>query len=205
MAVMERNPTDNLGTSGAGTGSAGSSVNSTDNLGTGTDALSLGGSDASYGGTSGFADTASDRNVGSTGTTGSTSGGSGVADRLHQARDMAGERLGQAKEKATQLKSSLADRLEAGASSLRQQSQSSAQGGQQLAAAGAGGSSAGLLQNDQIQRLAGPAADAMDRTADFLRNGDVKEMLEEQVRTNPARTLLIALGVGYLLGKAIRR
>ena len=39
----------------------------------------------------------------------------------------------------------------------------------------------------------------------FLRIGDVKEMLEEQVRTNPARTLLIALGVGYLLGKAIRR
>jgi hypothetical protein len=33
----------------------------------------------------------------------------------------------------------------------------------------------------------------------------MKEMLEEQVRTNPARTLLIALGVGYLLGKAIRR
>jgi hypothetical protein len=56
-----------------------------------------------------------------------------------------------------------------------------------------------------VQRLAGPAADAMEKTADFLRNGDLRDALEEQVRTNPARTLLIALGVGYLLGKAVRR
>ncbi|AHG89608.1 hypothetical protein J421_2071 [Gemmatirosa kalamazoonensis] len=212
---MERNPTDNLGTSGTGASNLGTGSGSSD-LGT-NDSLASGGSDlGGYGESSGFAGTSSDVNTGLN--SGLNSGGSGaatgVADRVDQARstatnalnnarEMAGERLGQAKEKATQLKATLADKLEAGASSLRQQAQG---GGQQFAAAGAnGGTASGLMSNDQIQRLAGPAADAMERTADFLRNGDLKETLEEQVRTNPARTLLIALGVGYLLGKAIRR
>ncbi len=33
---------------------------------------------------------------------------------------------------------------------------------------------------------------------------DLKATIENQVRTNPARTLFIAVGVGYLLGKALR-
>ena len=45
----------------------------------------------------------------------------------------------------------------------------------------------------------------MQKTADFLRSGDMRGSIEEQVRTNPGRTLLIALGVGYALGKALRR
>ena len=209
---MERNPTDNLGTSGTGASNLGTGGGSTD-LGT-SDTLSNSGSDlGGYGASSDFASTSSDMNTGPS--SGGAGAATGVADRVDQARstatnalnnarEMAGERLGQAKEKATQLKATLADKLEAGASSLRQQAQSG--GGQQFAAAGAnGGTASGLMSNDQIQRLAGPAADAMERTADFLRNGDLKETLEEQVRTNPARTLLIALGVGYLLGKAIRR
>jgi len=183
---MERNPTDNMGTSGAGAS------------GVGTDSLSTGSENASFD---------------STNTSNGNDNGAGLADRvdsaratatnaMNQAKDVASERLGQAKEKASQLKSTLADRLDASANSLRQQ----AQGGQ-LVGAGADGSSAasGLLSNDQVQRLAGPAADAMQKTAQFLREGDLKEALEEQVRTNPARTLLIALGVGYLIGKAVRR
>jgi hypothetical protein len=190
---MERNPTDNLGTSGAATDS-------------------LAGSEGgAFGGTTSDTNFGAGAGVGTgVGTGASENGGAGgrvdqarstATNALNQAKDMAGERLGQAKEKATQLKATLADRLESGANALRQQ----AQGGQ-LAGAGADGSAAsGLLNNDQVQRLAGPAADAMQRTAQFLREGDIKDALEEQVRTNPARTLLIALGVGYLLGKAVRR
>lgn len=43
---------------------------------------------------------------------------------------------------------------------------------------------------------------------DWLKERDieqVKQTLEVQVREHPVRTLLVALGAGYLLGKALRR
>lgn len=43
---------------------------------------------------------------------------------------------------------------------------------------------------------------------DWLKDRDVqqvKETLETQVREHPVRTLLVALGAGYLLGKALRK
>lgn len=43
---------------------------------------------------------------------------------------------------------------------------------------------------------------------DWLKDRDVeqvKQTLETQVREHPVRTLLVALGAGYLLGKALRR
>lgn len=43
---------------------------------------------------------------------------------------------------------------------------------------------------------------------DWLKDRDVeqvKETIETQVREHPVRTLLVALGAGYLLGKALRR
>ena len=48
----------------------------------------------------------------------------------------------------------------------------------------------------------------MQASADWLRDADfgkLRDGLEQQVKDRPGRTLLIALGVGYLLGKAIRR
>jgi len=118
-----------------------------------------------------------------------------ATERLGQAKDMASERLGQAKEKATELKATLADKLDQGAQSLRGQG-----GSQQLAGAN------GATVTEGMGKYAAPAATAMERTAEFLRGeGDLKSAVEEQVRTNPGRTLLIAVGLGYLLGKAIRR
>lgn len=199
---MERNPTDDMGTSGTSStsGMTGSDSLGVTGLGSGQDAAS-----------GAFAGTTSDMNGASQSSANDESRVDQMkdmaSDRLGQAKDMASERLGQAKEKATQLKATLADRLESGANALRERAQSGANGGgAQLAGAGAaGGTVSGLLDSDQVQRLAGPAADAMQKTADFLRDGDMREALEEQVRTNPARTLLIALGVGYVLGKALRR
>ena len=43
---------------------------------------------------------------------------------------------------------------------------------------------------------------------EWLKDRDVqqvKQTLEVQVREHPVRTLLVALGAGYLLGKALRR
>jgi hypothetical protein len=200
---MERNPTDDMGTSGT----SGTSATS------GTETSSFG---ATGQGGGAFADTAVDSSANTTSTSGfsgteaddtTRDGGSRldqakstVTDTLGQARDMASERLGQAKEKATQLKATLADRLEAGAQNLRERANRP-----QLAGAGADGGATGLLSDDQLQRFAAPAADAMQKTADFLREGDLKDTLEEQVRTNPGRSLLIALGIGYVIGKALRR
>ncbi len=44
--------------------------------------------------------------------------------------------------------------------------------------------------------------------AEWLKDRDVqqvKQTLETQVREHPVRTLLVALGAGYLLGKALRK
>ena len=205
---MAATPNDNLygsGSSSSGSNSGLGSSSGADSFGvTGTGA-GQSASSGSYGAGSGsLSGTAGD--VGSMDLGTGTSSSQGLGDRLHgakdaasdklgQAKDMAGERLGQAKEKASQLKATLADKLDAGANSLRQQGTS---GG----AMGLEGSSSAA--NPQLQKLADTGATALQKSAQFLREGDLKGSIEEQVRTNPGRTLLIALGVGYALGKVIR-
>ncbi len=85
-----------------------------------------------------------------------------------------------------QIKHTAADKLRRAAETLQQQSER-----------------VGLRQ-DYGQR----AADWLDRTADYVGEFDPKQVkadLEEQVRRNPGRTLLIAGGVGLLLGAILRR
>ena len=201
---MERNPNDSLsggasGATGGATGGSGASA-----LGTGTDSISVTGTGAGQNastGSSSMGGNVGDIDLGSSGgASGGTSGsseGASLQDRLGSAREMAGERLGQAKEKATQLKATLADKLEAGAGALRQQP---ADGSAQLA--GANGTTADT--NPQLAQLRTTGADVMQKTAEFLRTGDLRTSVEAQMRTNPGRTLLIAVGLGYVLGKAIR-
>ena len=55
-----------------------------------------------------------------------------------------------------------------------------------------------------MNQMQDSVARGMNASADWLRNGDLKADIEKQVRDNPGRTLLITLGVGYLLGKAFR-
>jgi hypothetical protein len=119
-----------------------------------------------------------------------------VSDAVGNVRDRASDVASSARDKASNLKSTLADKLEAGAERLR-----SGRGQQQLA--GAGGATVGT--DDRVQQLGGKAADALQSTADFLRDGDLKATIEQQVKEHPGRTLLIALGIGYVLGKAFRR
>jgi hypothetical protein len=48
----------------------------------------------------------------------------------------------------------------------------------------------------------------MKSSADWIRDADLdklKDGVAKQVKEHPARTLLVALGAGFLLGKALRR
>lgn len=187
---MERNANDTFGnqntsdaTSGAGFGGA-----SGGSTGTG-----------GYGGTS---DASFSRD------TSSESGG--VGERAGGAMGTAKEKLADAgstvRERAGSLKNSLADALESGAERLRQQ----AAGGGQTAGAAATGDSVGMV-SDQPNRMndySNQVAGGMQGAADWLRDADldgVKSGLERQVKEHPGRTLAVAVGLGYLLGKAIRK
>jgi ElaB/YqjD/DUF883 family membrane-anchored ribosome-binding protein len=127
--------------------------------------------------------------------------GSGLADRAKNLGSSAKDAVGGAREKMAGAKDALADRLEAGADLLRQRSQ-----GASMAAAGEG--SVAVEGDNRLAALGGSVATGMKGTADWLREADIESMkagVEQQVKEHPGRTLLIALGVGYLLGKAFRR
>ncbi|HXT15211.1 MAG TPA: hypothetical protein VN706_06250 [Gemmatimonadaceae bacterium] len=145
----------------------------------------------------------------SAGSMGSTGGSSdnqsgGLADR---ARDLAGnaqEKLADVgstvRDRAGTLKDSLADALETGADKLR------ARGSGQLA--DVSGGSIAMSEDGRMAQVNERVAGGMQATADWLRDADLdglKTGIERQVKDHPGRSLLIAVGVGYLLGKAFRK
>jgi hypothetical protein len=51
-------------------------------------------------------------------------------------------------------------------------------------------------------------AAGIQSSAEWLRDADLDKLkhgVEKQVKEHPARSLLVALGAGYLIGKALRR
>lgn len=219
---MERNPNDkfdsqNLGSSG---GSGSSGAGSSGGYGAGAGG-GLGSTGAGYGSTG----AGSAGSLGSTGGAGMGTSGSGIggeqstADRardtmsnakdkaqsgLSTAKDKAQSGLSTAREKAGQLKNSLADKLDAGADRLRGQSG----GGQMYAGAATAGDGSIGTSEGSMERVTGPLATGMHGTAEWLRENDLDSMkagVEQQVRDHPGRTLLIAVGLGYVIGKAFRR
>jgi len=118
------------------------------------------------------------------------SANSGVADSLRNA-------AASIKEKAADLPVTLADKLEAGADAIRPEHVPST-------ASGAGR----LVNETKIARATDSLANNMEAGAEWLRNADLNKMrdsIEQHVKEKPAQSLLIALGVGYLLGKALRQ
>jgi len=198
---MERNANDTFGSSntgesssgGYGTGSAGS-ANSPSSFGAG----SAGSSGGASGGTSdaGFSrDTSSDA--------------AGLADRARNAASTAGEKLSDVgssvRDRAGSLKHTLADALESGAEKLRQQG---AGGGQIAGSAATGGSSAMVGEGSRMSEATNQLAGGLQASADWLRDADLdglKSGVERQVKEHPGRTLAVAVGLGYLLGKAFRK
>ena len=103
------------------------------------------------------------------------------------------------KGKAAAIPSMLADGLEAGAEALRQR---------RLSTSGAEGSALTIADDSSITAVTDTLATGMQSSADWLRDADLdklKQGVEKQVKEHPARTLLVALGAGYLIGKALRR
>lgn len=113
----------------------------------------------------------------------------------------AGSRTGETS--SAGLKHTIADALESGAARLRQQA-----AGTRAAGAGADGSIEILAEDNRLAQTSNQIAGGMQGAAEWIRDADldaVKSGLERQVKEHPGRTLAIAVGVGYLLGKAFRR
>lgn len=105
---------------------------------------------------------------------------------------------------AGNLKNTIANALESGAERLRQQGGGSGQ----VSGVGAGGSLDIVGEDSRLAQTSNQIAGGMQGAADWLRDADLdvlKTGLERQVKDHPGRTLAIAVGVGYLLGKAFRR
>jgi hypothetical protein len=169
----------------------------------GSDTPSVGGTSGQSGsagaGDTGFASGAQRADTSFSGAPGSMGAGTStesVGGKASKAREKISERAGE-------LKSSLADKLEQGAEKLRQRAHS---GGQYAGATGEG--SVGVVEHDKMTQVADKVAGGMQSTANWVRNADlesVKGDIERQVKEHPARSLLVAVGLGYVLGKAFRR
>jgi hypothetical protein len=104
------------------------------------------------------------------------------------------------KDKASGIPAMLADGLQAGAEALRQRRPSTE--------TSPSGSSVAITSDPTIAAVTDTLASGMQSSADWLRDADLdklKEGVEKQVKEHPARSLLVALGAGYLIGKALRR
>ena len=64
-----------------------------------------------------------------------------------------------------------------------------------------------LPGGETVKSVAHSAAEKLESTAGYIREHDVKAMLsdvEDMVRRNPGPSLLIAVAVGFLIGRAFR-
>jgi hypothetical protein len=157
------------------------------------------------GASSGTGQNASSGMGGSTNNSGMEQGG-GLADKASSALGGAKDKLSDVgssvRDRTAGAKDSLADMLESGAEKLRQRS-----GDGSLAGASSTGGTAAMA-DDRMAQVTTKVASGMDATADWLRDADLdslKASVETQVKEHPGRTLLIAVGLGYLLGKALRK
>ena len=130
---------------------------------------------------------------------------SDVAERAKSAAGSAGDKLSEVgssvRDKAGTFKDSLADALQSGAERLRQQ-------GAQGSGMAADGSTSLVAEDNRIAQTSNQIAGGMQGAAEWLRDADLdglKTGLEKQVKEHPGRTLAVAVGIGYLLGKAFRK
>jgi ElaB/YqjD/DUF883 family membrane-anchored ribosome-binding protein len=142
------------------------------------------------------------------GTTGSSEKGAGIRERAKNVIGTAGGKLADVgstvREKAGVARDKLADALESGAERLRDRQTSAS--GPTLAGATAEGSTT-VPAEGKIAQVSDRVAGGMDATAEWLRDADIESLkagLERQVKEHPGRTLLIAAGLGYLIGRAFR-
>jgi hypothetical protein len=110
------------------------------------------------------------------------------------------------RERAGSMKNSLADVLTSGADKLRHRGTPSGSSAEYAGATDEG--TVAVENDDRTAQVANKVASGMDATADWLREADLaglRTSIEGQVKKHPGRTLLIAAGLGYLLGRAMRK
>jgi hypothetical protein len=115
------------------------------------------------------------------------------------ARGAVGDTIRDARDKTRDAKATIADKLEVGAGRLRSRTR---EGAERVAAAT---SDIGTAATQRLQNYSDTVASRMEQTAGWLRRrdvGDLTDTVAAQVRDHPVRTLLIALGVGYILGRS---
>jgi hypothetical protein len=127
-------------------------------------------------------------------------GNTGVVEKakasVTDVQEKAGEALEAVRGKAGNLQATLADKLEAGAEALRQRSTKDGDTGTTYRAAG------------RVAEAGQEVAGRLNRTATWLRENDLTDLgqlLQRQLRESPGRTALLTLGVGFLLGRTLRR
>jgi ElaB/YqjD/DUF883 family membrane-anchored ribosome-binding protein len=197
---MERNANDNFGSGSSGESTSGGFGSGTSSPG-GTSSTSSFGAGSTGMGSTGTSDASFSRD--------SSSDASGLADRAKSAASTAGDKLtdvgSQVRDRAGNLKNSLADVLESSAEKLRKRGA----GGGQIAGASATGGSTGMIADDsRVAQATNQLAGGLQASADWLRDADmdgVKSGIERQVKEHPGRSLAVAVGLGYLLGKAFRK
>lgn len=206
---MDRNPNDLYGTSGTPGGAGANPQNTGAGFGTGGTG-STRGSDFGSQPEFGRAETIAGREYRDTGTDESQNIRDRARERLGHARETASEKLSDAHRRAHDMKMSFADKLDAQADRLRQRGTTGATGtsGTSGYATTDAGMSALSTNESARNRVGDKVAGGMHSTAEWLRNNDLDSMkrnVEEQVRTNPGRSLLVAAVAGYLIGKVMRR
>lgn len=129
----------------------------------------------------------------------STSTADKLADAAHAASDKLSETAATVKQKVSDTgrratgqidakREPAADALEDAASSIHEKAEN-------------------LPGGDTVKGIAHSTADKLETTADYIRGHDVKSMLsdvEDIVRRNPGPSLLAAVAVGFLIGRAFR-
>lgn len=138
-------------------------------------------------------------------------GGQGAAAGVDQAKEKATEAVDVAKEKATEV----VDATKEKAGAIADQAATKVDAGIDKAAGGLD-KAADLLrdkseqmgdQGSGMQSMATQAADKLEVAAGYLKDKDSDQLvadLEALVRRKPVESLLVALGVGFLLSKAVR-
>ncbi len=111
-----------------------------------------------------------------------------VADVAATARQKVSDAGKQANDKIDEKRGPAADALESAASTIHEKAEN-------------------LPGGETVKNVAHSAAEKLESTAGYIREHDVKAMLsdvEEMVKRNPGPSLLIAVALGFLIGRAFR-
>ena len=111
-----------------------------------------------------------------------------VADAASAAKEKISDARGQVTDKIDDKRGTAADALESAASNIYEKAED-------------------LPGGDAIRNVAHSTAEKLESTAGYIREHDVRAMMsdvEQIVKRNPGPSLLIAVALGFLIGRAFR-